>query len=334
MSSTSSQSEEEHLRDLTNRDVDPYNLTRYTSIQESQETQEQTPMQWSEIQNQPLTQWTSDEYQQPIEYQQVSSIVQQPATAVSVQQPVQYRQARSVAQQPPVAASVQQFSTQAVTTTTTTCEQTCEETSITQFKLTNRIINAKEEPLTVANATQTISICNDSGIHVNKQDESNWNGQTRLIDYPINCDEAPTVIHKQLSGSKSIVNYTKNVTIKYLKPPRPAPHGDIIVQEECDIRQPLAPPIIIRQTPLEPVTPAALVYREAPPQAPLPKPQVNIRIPGRIMPPPPRRVIIERLPQLPAKPQGIIIERWLPYEQQTRNIKFIRAEKVRTILPI
>lgn len=300
---SSSQSEEDRLRDMTNRalDVDPYNLTRYTTIQESQE---QPPMQWSDTQYlQPQTQWTSTETQQPIEYQQIRSVTQlQPATTtatLSVQQQV-----------------------------ATTCEQTCEETSITQFKLTNRIINAVEEPLTVTNATQSISICNDSGIHVNKEDESGWNGQTRLLDYPINCDEVPTVIHKQLGGSRSVVNYTQNVTIKYLKPPRPAPHGDIIVQEECDIRQPLAPPIIIRQTPMEPITPAALVFREAPPQAPLPKPQVNIRIPGRLMPPPARRVIIEKLPQLPAKPQGIIIERWLPYEQQTRNIRFIRAEKV------
>jgi hypothetical protein len=35
---------------------------------------------------------------------------------------------------------------------------------------------------------------------------------------------------------------------------------------------------------------------------------------------PPRRVIIERLPQIPPNPQSVIIERWLPYKQQVRRV--------------
>ena len=37
------------------------------------------------------------------------------------------------------------------------------------------------------------------------------------------------------------------------------------------------------------------------------------------MPPPPRKVVIERLPQMPQKPQSIIIERWLPYQENLKR---------------
>jgi hypothetical protein len=40
------------------------------------------------------------------------------------------------------------------------------------------------------------------------------------------------------------------------------------------------------------------------------------------LPPPPRKVITERLPQLPPLPQDIIIERWLGYDRRTRNVVF------------
>ena len=45
------------------------------------------------------------------------------------------------------------------------------------------------------------------------------------------------------------------------------------------------------------------------------------------MPPPPRRVIIERLPQLPAKPQSIVIERWLPYPLTKRKVIFNQSSE-------
>lgn len=43
------------------------------------------------------------------------------------------------------------------------------------------------------------------------------------------------------------------------------------------------------------------------------------------MPPPPRKVIIERLAPMPNKPQSIIIERWLPYRQVKRKVIFARS---------
>ncbi len=40
------------------------------------------------------------------------------------------------------------------------------------------------------------------------------------------------------------------------------------------------------------------------------------------MPPPPRKVVIERLAPLPNKPPSIIIERWLPFKEQKRRVVF------------
>ena len=46
------------------------------------------------------------------------------------------------------------------------------------------------------------------------------------------------------------------------------------------------------------------------------------------MPPPPRQKIIHRLPQVPAPPAEITIERWLGYQEQTRQVKFIPGKKL------
>ena len=43
------------------------------------------------------------------------------------------------------------------------------------------------------------------------------------------------------------------------------------------------------------------------------------------MPPPPRKVVIERLAALPAKPQSVLIERWLPYAAVKRRVIFRAA---------
>jgi len=48
----------------------------------------------------------------------------------------------------------------------------------------------------------------------------------------------------------------------------------------------------------------------------------DLLIPGRILPPPPRQIIVERLPIVPPKPQDIIIERWLAYKRRIRSVKF------------
>lgn len=50
-----------------------------------------------------------------------------------------------------------------------------------------------------------------------------------------------------------------------------------------------------------------------------------ITISGKRIPPPPRKVVIERLAPLPSKPQSVIIERWLPYSQVKRRVIFQKS---------
>ena len=56
--------------------------------------------------------------------------------------------------------------------------------------------------------------------------------------------------------------------------------------------------MVIRQQPPRPETPAPLIVREAPPRPPAAVGQKVITISGKRLPPPPRKVIIERLDPL------------------------------------
>jgi hypothetical protein len=113
-----------------------------------------------------------------------------------------------------------------------------------------------------------------------------------------------------------------------LKPPLPSQPGDITIVQEADVQAPPAPPLHITQKPALPLTPAPLIVRERPPKPPAPIAPRNITIPGKVIPPPPRKVIVERLPQIPAKPQDIIVERWLGYQRRVRKVNFIPAAPI------
>jgi hypothetical protein len=83
------------------------------------------------------------------------------------------------------------------------------------------------------------------GIWVNKDECLNWRGPIPLDQYKINLNTADaTVIRKQATHSYDQV---QNISVKYLKPPRPTPPGDLIIREEPNVQLPPAPPIIIRQ---------------------------------------------------------------------------------------
>ena len=141
-----------------------------------------------------------------------------------------------------------------------------------------------------------------------------------LEQYKLNVDPNPTIIRKKQEGRVSLV---QNVSLKFLKPPQPEQPGDITITQEPDVQAPAAPPLVIRQPAgPEPQAPAPLIVRERPPQPPQPIGPKNITIPGRVLPPPPRQVITERLAAGPAKPQDLIIERWLGYARRTRNVNF------------
>ena len=137
--------------------------------------------------------------------------------------------------------------------------------------------------------------------------------------HQLNVDPNPILIRKKPAAR---VQQIQNVSLKFLKPPAPQQPGDITIVQEPDVQAPPAAPLHITQKPPLPLTPAPILVRERPPKPPAPIAPRNIVIPGKVIPPPPRKVIVERLPQMPAKPQDIIVERWLGYQRRTRNVNF------------
>lgn len=175
--------------------------------------------------------------------------------------------------------------------------------------------------------TEEITVNGEKGIWANKSEITNWRGVLPLSQYAINDDPNPEIVRKR---SDQKILYQQEVAIRYLKPPTPPPPGEILIQQEVNIMEPPAPPLVIRQQPPRPVTPPPLIVREVPPQPPPTIGRKIITISGKKMPPPPRKVIIERLPPLPSKPQSVIIERWLPYRPIKRKVIFQRANENKT----
>ena len=137
--------------------------------------------------------------------------------------------------------------------------------------------------------------------------------------HKLNVDPNPTVVKKKPIGS---VKYIQKVILKLLKPP-PAPQpGDITIEQEQDVQVPPATPLIVREKPPQPDKPEPLVLREKPPKKPEPIAPKHITIPGKVIPPPPRKVIKEILPKMPPLPEDLIIERWLGYDRRTRDVVF------------
>ena len=146
-----------------------------------------------------------------------------------------------------------------------------------------------------------------------------------LDQHQLNVDPNPVMIKKKPTER---IKYTQNISLRLLKPPTPPQPGDITITQEQDVQAPAAPPLHLTQKPTLPINPEPLIVRERPPKPPMPIGPKNIVITGRIIPPPPRQVIVERLPQLPPKPQEIFVERWLGYERRTRNVNFIPAAPI------
>ena len=173
------------------------------------------------------------------------------------------------------------------------------------------------------NENEEITVLGNRGIWLNKDEVSKFNGN--LNDYKVNEDTTPCVITKK---AQIELEYIQELAIRYLRPPAPPIPGDIIITKQADTLSPPAPPLIIRQQPARPCTPEPLLVREAPPQAPLPIWKKIITISGKHLPPPPRKVIIERLATLPNKPQAVITERWLPFTQSKRKVIYQAAPSV------
>ena len=140
--------------------------------------------------------------------------------------------------------------------------------------------------------------------------------------HALNVDPAPILIRKK---PVERLQYIQNVSLKFLKPPLPVQPGEITIVQERDVQVPPAVPLHITQKPPLPLVPAPIVVRERPPKPPAPIAPRNVVIPGKVIPPPPRKVIVERLPQIPPKPADIIVERWLGYQRRTRQVNFVPA---------
>jgi hypothetical protein len=152
--------------------------------------------------------------------------------------------------------------------------------------------------------TELITVLDNRGIWLNRAEVNSWRGDLPITSYVINDDQNPEIITKKVALS---LEYVQELAIRYLRPPTPPAPGEIIIKQQPNIPTAPAPPLIIRQQPARPVTPEPLVIREAPPQPPATVGRKFITISGKRIPPPPRKVVIERLPQLPAKPQAVFI---------------------------
>ncbi len=173
--------------------------------------------------------------------------------------------------------------------------------------------------------TEELTVIGQRGIWLNRLEANSWRGDIPIDQYQIYQDPKPQIISKKIEQS---IEYIQELAIRYLRPPTPQSPGDIIITQEKNLSCGPAPPLIIRQTAARPQTPEPLIIREAPPTPPLPIAQKRITISGKRNPPPPRKVVIERLAQIPPRPQNLIIERWLPYaEQSKRRVIFNKAAK-------
>ena len=177
-----------------------------------------------------------------------------------------------------------------------------------------------------SNETQTIRANGISGIWLNRAENMAWRGPVSLDEYKINNDTNYKIIRKQGGGK---IQQTQDIQIKYLRPPAPQPAGDIVIKQESDVSLPAAPPLIIRQQEAPRKAMDTLIIREEPPALQRAIPPVTITIPGRRVQPPPRKVIIEKLPAPPPADQKVYIERWLSSSApQTRRVRFIPGQKL------
>jgi len=174
--------------------------------------------------------------------------------------------------------------------------------------------------------TEEITVIGQRGVWMNKAEVNAWRGDLAITEYRIHEDQNPQIVTKKFEQQ---VEYVQELAIRYLRPPTPPAPGEIVITQEPNQNAGPAPPLIIRQAAARSDTPEPLVVREAPPQPPAPVGPKRITISGKKNPPPPRKVVIERLAPLPSKPQNVIVERWLPYAETKRRVVFNKAADVK-----
>lgn len=77
------------------------------------------------------------------------------------------------------------------------------------------------------NETEEATVQGQRGILLNRSEILNWNGPVPISNYRINDDPRPEVITKL---SCQPIEYHQDIQVRYLRPPTPAPAGDIIIR--------------------------------------------------------------------------------------------------------
>ena len=217
-----------------------------------------------------------------------------------------------------VSADVMQSNPHFHATTGSAASASSETSAITFLSTVEQNILRATNPIEI-NESEELTVLGQRGIWLNRAEVNAWRGDISISEYRINEDQNPQIITKRV---EHILEYVQELAIRYLRPPTPPAPGEIIITQEADYKTGPAPPLIIRQLAARPNTPEPLVVREAPPEPPRAVGTKRITISGKRLPPPPRKVVIERLAALPTKPQNVIIERWLPYAEQKRRVIF------------
>ena len=79
-----------------------------------------------------------------------------------------------------------------------------------------------------SNETEEAEALGHRGILLNRGQIQNWNGSRPINQYRLNNDPNPEIITK-VSGQP--IEYSQEIQVRYLQPPAPQPHGDIIIRE-------------------------------------------------------------------------------------------------------
>ena len=123
------------------------------------------------------------------------------------------------------------------------------------------------EPIPLPANVEEKKVAGEHGLWLNPHEEKKWSSLVDLSlvnEQVVNQDPNPERIVKIIDKNKP-VKYTQQIYVKRLKPPKPPPHGDLIIKQD-NMKGPPGPPIIIRQLGKEAATPETLVIRERPPK--------------------------------------------------------------------
>jgi len=80
-----------------------------------------------------------------------------------------------------------------------------------------------------SNETEEVNAFGYRGILLNRSQVQGWNGPVPINQYKLNNDSNPEVVTKV---SSQPVEYEQDIQVRYLRPPTPAPHGDLIIKEQ------------------------------------------------------------------------------------------------------